>query len=68
MTRPGRDYLYMRNNPKGVLPSAGCIRPAAGAGSTSYADTASHRIIAVYRIGSGRPPVNEAGGDFGGDP
>jgi heterotetrameric sarcosine oxidase delta subunit len=58
------DYLYMRDNPKGVLAErwvhqAGCRR-----WFNLLRDTASHRIIAVYRIGERRPGPS----DFGGDP
>ncbi len=57
------DYLYMRANTKGVFAerwahNAGCRR-----WFNVLRDTASHRILAVYRIGA-RPPA----GDFGGDP
>jgi heterotetrameric sarcosine oxidase delta subunit len=58
------DYLYMRNNPKGVFAErwvhqAGCRR-----WFNLLRDTASHRIIAVYKIGE-QPPDKA---DFGGDP
>ena len=58
------DYLYMRDNPKGVLAErwvhqAGCRR-----WFNLLRDTVSHRIIAVYRIGE--PPPGP--GEFGGDP
>jgi len=50
------DYLFMRNNPKGPLAerwvhSAGCRR-----WFNLLRDTATHRILAVYRIGD-PPPV-----------
>jgi heterotetrameric sarcosine oxidase delta subunit len=58
------DYLYMRDNPKGVLAErwvhqAGCRR-----WFNLLRDTVSHRIIAVYRIGEAPPGP----GEFGGDP
>ncbi len=58
------DYLYMRSNPKGVFAErwvhqAGCRR-----WFNLLRDTASHRIIAVYKIGE-QPPDKA---DFGGDP
>jgi len=52
-------YLYMRANPKGALAerwvhSAGCRR-----WFNLLRDTASHQILAVYRIGD--PPPAAAG-------
>ena len=58
------DYLYMRDNPKGIIAErwvhqAGCRR-----WFNVLRDTVSHRIVAVYRVGEKRPGP----GDFGGDP
>jgi heterotetrameric sarcosine oxidase delta subunit len=49
------DYLFMRKNPKGVhaerwVHAAGCRR-----WFNVLRDTASHRILAVYRMGEPRP-------------
>ena len=62
------DYLYMRNNPKGVFAErwahqAGCRR-----WFNLLRDTASHRIIAVYKIGERPPPGSLPAGSHGGDP
>ena len=62
------DYLYMRNNPKGLFAErwvhqAGCRR-----WFNLLRDTVSHRIVAVYRIGEQPRPAGGAPGDFGGDP
>jgi len=51
-------YLFMRNNPKGPFPerwvhSAGCRR-----WFNLMRDTATHRILAVYKIGE-VPPTRE---------
>ncbi len=59
------DYLYMRDNPKGLIAErwvhhAGCRR-----WFNLLRDTVSHRILAVYKIGE-KPP--DAASDFGGDP
>jgi sarcosine oxidase subunit delta len=53
------EYLFMRNNPKGPLAerwvhSAGCRR-----WFNLVRDTATHRILAVYRIGE--PPPSRGG-------
>ena len=61
------DYLYMRNNPKGLLAErwvhqAGCRR-----WFNLLRDTVSHRIVAVYRIGEA-PPGTPPAGSHGGDP
>jgi heterotetrameric sarcosine oxidase delta subunit len=58
------DYLYLRDNPKGLIAerwvhSAGCRR-----WFNLLRDTVSHRILAVYKIGETPPPR----GEFGGDP
>jgi heterotetrameric sarcosine oxidase delta subunit len=58
------DYLYMRDNPKGLIAErwvhqAGCRR-----WFNLLRDTVTHRIVAVYRVGEPRPDP----GDFGGDP
>ncbi len=50
------EYLFMRNNPKGPFAerwvhSAGCRR-----WFNLVRDTATHRILAVYKIGD-RPPT-----------
>jgi heterotetrameric sarcosine oxidase delta subunit len=57
------DYLYMRNNPKGVFAErwmhhAGCRR-----WFNVLRDTVSHRIIAVYKIGEQPPGPGSHGGD-----
>jgi len=57
------DYLYMRNNPKGVFAerwahAAGCRR-----WFNLLRDTVSHRIIAVYKIGEAPPGPGSHGGD-----
>jgi heterotetrameric sarcosine oxidase delta subunit len=57
------DYLYLRDNPKGLIAerwvhSAGCRR-----WFNLLRDTVSHRILAVYKIGEALPR-----GEFGGDP
>jgi sarcosine oxidase, subunit delta len=62
------DYLYLRDNPKGVIAErwvhqAGCRR-----WFNLLRDTVSHRIIAVYRIGEKPPGGAQSAGDFGGDP
>ena len=49
------DYLFMRDNPKGPfrerwVQSAGCRR-----WFNMVRDTATHRIIAVYRVGETPP-------------
>jgi sarcosine oxidase, subunit delta len=49
------DYLFMRDNPKGPfrerwVHSAGCRR-----WFNMLRDTATHRIIAVYRVGEAPP-------------
>jgi len=51
------DFLFMRDNPKGVIAerwvhSHGCRR-----WFNVLRDTASHRIIAVYRTGESRPDL-----------
>jgi len=53
------EYLFMRNNPKGPFAerwvhSAGCRR-----WFNLQRDTATHRILAVYKIGD--PPPSRAG-------
>ena len=53
------EYLFMRNNPKGPLAerwvhSAGCRR-----WFNLLRDTATHHILAVYKIGD-PPPENRA--------
>lgn len=53
--RAWAEYLFMRNNPKGPFAerwvhSAGCRR-----WFNLVRDTATHRILAVYKIGD-RPP------------
>ncbi|HXC88857.1 MAG TPA: sarcosine oxidase subunit delta [Stellaceae bacterium] len=62
------DYLYMRNNPKGVIAErwvhqAGCRR-----WFNLLRDTVTHRIIAVYRIGETPPLGTPPAGSHGGDP
>ena len=62
------DYLYMRDNLKGVLAErwvhqAGCRR-----WFNLLRDTVSHRIIAVYKIGEAPPPGTPPAGSHGGDP
>lgn len=57
--REWADYLYMRNNPKGLhlerwVHSAGCRRWFNAARNTT-----SNRILAAYRIGE-PPPVQAA--------
>ena len=52
------DYLHMRANPKGALAErwlhwAGCRR-----WFNLLRDTASHRILAVYRIGESPPAIS----------
>ena len=54
------EYLFMRNNPKGPFAerwvhNAGCRR-----WFNLLRDTASHRILAVYRIGENPPTVSRA--------
>ena len=54
------DYLYMRDNPKGVLAErwvhhAGCRR-----WFNLLRDTVSHRILAAYRIGEPPPRQGRA--------
>ncbi len=49
------DFLFMRNNPKGLfrerwVHAAGCRR-----WFNAVRDTASHRILAVYRVGADPP-------------
>jgi sarcosine oxidase subunit delta len=53
------DYLYMRNNSKGAF---------AERWFNLLRDTASHRIIAVYRIGERPPAGTPPAGSHGGDP
>jgi len=53
------DYLFLRDNPKGLhaerwVHEAGCRR-----WFNLLRDTVSHRIVAVYRIGEPRPEVTE---------
>jgi len=53
------DYLFLRDNPKGLhaerwVHEAGCRR-----WFNLLRDTVSHRIVAVYRMGEARPEVTE---------
>jgi sarcosine oxidase subunit delta len=62
------DYLYMRNNPKGLFAErwvhqAGCRR-----WFNLLRDTISHRIVAVYKIGEPPPLGAPLAGSHGGDP
>ena len=62
------DYLYMRNNPRGLFAErwvhqAGCRR-----WFNLLRDTVSHRIVAVYKIGEAPPPGTSPAGSHGGDP
>jgi heterotetrameric sarcosine oxidase delta subunit len=55
------EYLFMRNNPKGPFAerwvhNAGCRR-----WFNLLRDTATHRILAVYRIGDPPPAQSGAG-------
>jgi heterotetrameric sarcosine oxidase delta subunit len=55
------EYLFMRNNPKGPFAerwvhNAGCSR-----WFNLLRDTATHRILAVYRIGDPPPAQSGAG-------
>lgn len=57
------DFLFMRNNPKGLfrerwVHAAGCRR-----WFNAVRDTVSHRILAVYRVGE-KPP-HDVGQDDG---
>ena len=56
------DYLFMRNNPKGPFAerwvhSAGCRR-----WFNLVRDTATHRILAVYKIGETPPSITNLRG------
>ena len=68
ITRPGldatetawADYLFNRDNPKGVhyerwLHVFGC-----GRWFNIARDTVSHEVLAVYRMGEPKPPLDEA--------
>jgi heterotetrameric sarcosine oxidase delta subunit len=49
------DYLHMRANPKGALAERWVHRAGCRRWFNLLRDTASHRILAVYRIGDSPP-------------
>ena len=56
------DYLFMRNNPKGAFAerwvhNAGCRR-----WFNLVRDTATHRILAIYKIGETPPSITNSRG------
>ena len=57
------DYLYLRDNPKGLLAERWVHRAGCRRWFNVLRDTVSHRILAVYRIGERPPPRPEFGGD-----
>jgi sarcosine oxidase subunit alpha/sarcosine oxidase subunit delta len=57
------DYLYMRNNPKGVFAERWVHRAGCRRWFNVLRDTVSHRIIAVYKIGEQPPGPGSHGGD-----
>ena len=50
------DYLFMRANPKGPHAERWCHSHGCGRWFNVLRDTATHDILAVYRIGE-RPPA-----------
>jgi sarcosine oxidase, subunit delta len=61
------DYLYMRANPKGLFAERWVHQHGCRRWFNLLRDTATHRIVAVYKIGEkplGSPPA----GSYGGDP
>ena len=58
-TRPGADYLFNKDNPKGV--HAERWRHAFGCGQwfNLVGDTVTHEVIAVYRHGEPKPRVDD---------
>ena len=50
------DYLFMRANPKGAHAERWCHSHGCGRWFNVLRDTATHDILAVYRIGE-RPPA-----------
>ena len=47
-------YLFMRRIPRGAHRAMGCMRMAAGGGSTSRRDTVTYKLTAVYKVGERR--------------
>lgn len=54
------DYLYNRDNPKGVHFERWCHSYGCGRWFNVARDTCSHEIRAVYLMGESRPGVQEA--------
>ena len=49
------DYLFMRANPKGPHSERWCHSHGCGRWFNALRDTATHRLIATYRIGERKP-------------
>jgi heterotetrameric sarcosine oxidase delta subunit len=62
------DYLYMRNNPKGLFAERWVHQLGCRRWFNVLRDTVSHRIIAVYKIGEPPPPGSLPASSHGGDP
>ena len=62
------DYLYMRNNPRGVFAERWVHQHGCRRWLNLLRDTVSHRIIAVYKIGERPPAGAPPAGSHGGDP
>jgi len=62
------DYLYMRTNAKGLFAERWVHQHGCRRWFNLLRDIATHRIIAVYKIGEKLPSGSAPAGSHGGDP
>jgi heterotetrameric sarcosine oxidase delta subunit len=60
------EYVFLRDNPKGVLAERWCHAAGCRRWFNALRDTVSHRVLAVYRMGEPRPAVPETEGEGAG--